>query len=65
MSKRHEFSPAGRRIDAEPNIQNIPIRTEIGRSIRDAFQREFNTRVNLDLDALLDDLPFPYKRKDP
>ena len=47
---------------SEPAIQNIPLRTEIGRSIRDAFQQQFGTRVELDLDTLLDDLPSPYRR---
>lgn len=35
-----EHTPTGRRRLTEPNIQNIPIRTEIGREVRDAFLRD-------------------------
>lgn len=41
-SERFKFYPpsVGRMTASEPNVQNIPTRTEIGREIREAFQPE-------------------------
>lgn len=35
--KKKKYSPSGRFVKSEPNIQNIPIRTPEGAAIRKAF----------------------------
>ncbi|RKZ81788.1 MAG: hypothetical protein DRQ39_11450 [Gammaproteobacteria bacterium] len=35
-----KYSITGRLVNNEPNIQNIPIRTELGRKLLDVLQRE-------------------------
>lgn len=37
MSDEKKLTPTARWAPSEPNIQNIPIRTEVGRVVREAF----------------------------